>query len=147
MTFHFSLWASKTAQWKFTFASSPAREPKLTGCQERNFSCFTGRSILASTRAAFSAPPSAAFRLALSQSAIFADAPMSGPACFLSAIPAILSFSRGFLLIHRAARAVCRSGVWNPAPGGCRRGPAFGYSGPWPVFAVSPRWQRQNKSI
>lgn len=60
---------------------------------------------------------------------------------------AILSFSRGFLLIHRAARAVCRSGLWNLAPGGCRRGPAFGYSGPWPVFDASPRWQRQNKSI
>lgn len=36
--------------------------------------------------------------------------------CLLS--PAFLSFSRGFLLIHRAAWAVCRSGLWNPAPGG-----------------------------
>ena len=43
----------------------------------------------------------------------------AGPA-FLSNPPTILNFSRGFLLIHRAAWAVCRSGLRNPAPGGCR---------------------------
>lgn len=54
-------------------------------------------------------------------------------------LPAILSFSRGFLLIHRAAWAVCPSGLRNPVPGGCRWVERlYGYSGPWPVFAAFP---------
>ena len=74
---------------------------------------------------------------------LFVRVPLLPGQLFFSDLPAFLSFSRGFLLIHRAAWAVCRSGLWNPAPGGRLRGPACGCSGPWPVHAAFPRWQSQ----
>lgn len=68
----------------------------------------------------------------------------AGPA-FLSNPPTILNFSRGFLLIHRAAWAVCRSGLRNPAPGGCRWVKGFMATlGRSPCSPPFPRWQSQN---
>ena len=107
---------------------------------ETKFPCyFTGCSILASTRAALSSPPPAAFRPALSQSAILAGSPFLpgialhppallrlDPACGGGSFPAPPTSCVGL----PAAQAVA-SGVWlvaTPARGPC--------SPPFPVGKV-----------
>ena len=80
---------------------------------------------MSSSRAALSSPSPAAFRPALSQSAIFAGAP-SCRASFLFRsfrLPELLSrFPTDPRPPYRAPR---RSGLWNPAPGGRLRVRAF----------------------
>lgn len=108
-------------------------------CETKFPCCFTGCSILASTRAALSSPPPAAFRPALSQSAILAGTPSCRALHFFLHPCAPRSSLRGRLF--SGPTNVLR---WPPCrAGGCRWFLACGYSGPWALFAAIPRWQSQ----
>lgn len=85
-----------------------------------------GCSQLASTRAALSSPPPAAFRPAVSHTAILAGAPSPGPTSFPLPCRRVLSRSQRL--------AACRARyLW-----GTSTGEGLWYSGPWPVFPAFP---------
>lgn len=95
-------------------------------CEVRKRPGFTGCSQLASTRAALSSPPPAAFRPAVSHTAILAGAPSPGPTSFPLPCRRVLSRSQRL--------AACRARyLWGTSTGG-----GLWYSGPWPVFPTFP---------
>lgn len=95
-------------------------------CEVRKRLGFTGCSQLASTRAALSSPPPAAFRPAVTRTAILAGAPSPGPTSFPLPCRRVLSRSQRL--------AACRARyLWGTSTGG-----GLWYSGPWPVFPAFP---------
>lgn len=95
-------------------------------CEVRKRLGFTGCSQLASTRAALSSPPPAAFRPAVTHTAILAGAPSPGPTSFPLPCRRVLSRSQRL--------AACRARyLWGTSTGG-----GVWYSGPWPVFPAFP---------
>lgn len=91
-------------------------------CEVRKRLGFTGCSQLASTRAALSSPPPAAFRPAVTRTAILAGAPSPGPTSFPLPCRRVLSRSQRL--------AACRARyLWGTSTGG-----GLWYFGPWPVF-------------
>lgn len=105
----------------------PFPSPVTRGrCEVRKRPGFTGCSQLASTRAALSSPPPAAFRPAVSHTAILAGAPSPGPTSFPLPCRRVLSRSQRL--------AACRARyLW-----GTSTGEGLWYSGPWPVFPAFP---------
>ena len=105
----------------------PFPSPVTRGrCEVRKRPGFTGCSQLASTRAALSSPPPAAFRPAVSHTAILAGAPSPGPTSFPLPCRRVLSRSQRL--------AACRARyLWGTSTGG-----GLWYSGPWPVFSAFP---------
>lgn len=80
-------------------------------CEVRKRLGFTGCSYLASTRAALSSPPPAAFRPAVSHTAILAGAPSPGPTSFPLPCRRVLSRSQRL--------AACRARyLWGTSTGG-----------------------------